>query len=1249
MTTELRRILRTALALSAMAVFAAGCGGAGGGGGGGGEQPVVDEEESVQGQVLVGADTYPSADAEAKIAAIGTVVQVNEHGAVYGVDLKPGLTLADAKGIEGGAVRFVEKNYLAHNYAAETAWSQAPGPQYNAAVKAEVEAAWTSYASIRSVANPVDATGSITGLTDTSMGTVSVNGVLFLTGNGSNGTFDTAGNPPAGAQALVNVITAAKGSNPALASVTATVNGTVNTTVDITSPGVLGNAVTLSATGDFTASGPHLTGGSGGPGSGTLVKIAVIDSGVNCAHEDLVNKCIAGRNIIANAAITAGTDSDDVGHGTEVAGVAAAETGNSKGIAGIAGGPLASADPLAVQIIPVKVSSATIKANHALIAKGIDWAVLNGADIIVLSLGSSTGSYTLQHAIEGAWSAGVLVVAAAGNASSNAMRYPAAYQTAAQNVLSVGYVDFSDAITTTGSGTSYGTWVNVLAPGASIIAPTIGGNTAYTDPAVTAGSTYAAAFAAGEAALIKSAYPSLTNAQLRKLLVQSVETYGRTSGRTISATGGRVNVKQALALAATPAQTEVAGLVLASSSSLGGKTVAGTIVLLNPGNSAVTVNLSSDATSLATVPATVTIAAGKASATFNVTTVASAAGGTANITAEVASGKGVTAKLAVNAPAITKVACSPVTLVVGQKATCTVSLDSVAPSGSAFDVTIGATNAHVALAQGVSSPLDLQGVSSKTFQVVGASNGVAKVQAKIGNGAWVQSADVTVGAATLTVSFTSATVAGGSPIAGKLTLNGKLPADTVVHFAAGNAAVTAPADVTIKAGATSGTFSATTGAVDATVTTTLTASVTSANSADIAVVQGGSGKDAAVVVQGLSVASIDLPGTAPFNVTEAAPITGTVTLSAAPTGNSGVDVPLSLSSDLCYLNVAKVNVAKGATKSGNFIVTCAEPSAKTTVTITAQPAGTTAKTATLTVLPTLASIAVYVSPGDTVAATSLKAGDVLDVVVTLNARQASDIAVGVNVAKAANANTSLPTVGGTDYDSNAKTLTVKTNNLTNKFTLTGAGSVGGGLVVTVSYGAVTLTKSLTYAAPALTALAASNTTLLMGGTTRVTATTEAASGATDVALTYTSGAFQGTTSKITVSNGATSGYADLTAVASGLTSTKAVTLTAQLGTVKKTAAVSILPATFTSVTAPQAWAVGANNAVVTLSAGQDLTCAVATANGWDGTVATVGSSLTLLKASATTNLPVTGLKSGTAGTVNVTCGGVTKTLSVVIP
>jgi thermitase len=133
--------------------------------------------------------------------------------------------------------------------------------------------------------------------------------------------------------------------------------------------------------------------------------IAVIDSGADSTHPDLSSKLAAGWNFVNGTSNTA----DDYGHGTAVAGVAAAATNNGIGIAGVSWNNM---------IMPLVALDSTGSASYSNIASAIH-AADHWARIINISLGGASGSSTLQNAVNYAWGKGAVIFAAPMNNSSS--------------------------------------------------------------------------------------------------------------------------------------------------------------------------------------------------------------------------------------------------------------------------------------------------------------------------------------------------------------------------------------------------------------------------------------------------------------------------------------------------------------------------------------------------------------------------------------------------------------------------------------------------------------------------------------------------------------------------------------------------------------------------------------------------------------------------------------------------------------
>ena len=263
------------------------------------------------------------------------------------------------------------------------------------------------------------------------------------------------------------------------------------------------------------------------------IVIAVLDSGVQIDHEDLQDKVLPGCDFFDGDNDPRSFD----GHGTHVAGIAAAIGNNATGIAGVAFG-------LGAKILPVKIfddggTQATLDslANAIRWSAGLDTAGFtknpHPAHIINISLGSLETSQVLNEAVEAASEAGVLVFAAAGNdGANNNLRTPAN----APDAIAVGSVD-SDF--NRSSFSNYhdfgGKTVDIMAPGGRLVV----GNTPTCAQGATpnlnyilstfptnnysclSGTSMAAPFVAGVAALIWNKDPNLTASQVKTRLLES--------------------------------------------------------------------------------------------------------------------------------------------------------------------------------------------------------------------------------------------------------------------------------------------------------------------------------------------------------------------------------------------------------------------------------------------------------------------------------------------------------------------------------------------------------------------------------------------------------------------------------------------------------------------------------------------------------------------------------------------------------
>jgi subtilisin family serine protease len=219
------------------------------------------------------------------------------------------------------------------------------------------------------------------------------------------------------------------------------------------------------------------------------VKVAVIDSGVQGNHPDLVDHMIGGYDATNGSTTSATTSNDTCGHGTHVAGIIAAQVNNNIGVVGLA----QRAQIRSVRVLKWRkplLGAGSCEGATSTVVRGITWAADN-AQVLNLSLGSDSSSSAESAAIKYAIrTKHRVVVAAAGNCdpSCTSASYPAAYD----GVLGVAATSWNKQ---RASFSSYGSWVDVSAPGYKI-ASTVPNGYAYMD-----GTSMATPFVAATAAL----------------------------------------------------------------------------------------------------------------------------------------------------------------------------------------------------------------------------------------------------------------------------------------------------------------------------------------------------------------------------------------------------------------------------------------------------------------------------------------------------------------------------------------------------------------------------------------------------------------------------------------------------------------------------------------------------------------------------------------------------------------------------
>ena len=327
------------------------------------------------------------------------------------------------------------------------------------------------------------------------------------------------------------------------------------------------------------------------------IAIAIVDTGVDVTHPDLAVQLwtnpgeapgngidddgngyvddVNGWNFVADTAEV----NDDDGRGTRMAGVAAAETNNGQGIAGLCWN---------CRIMPVKVVQSGGVANYSDLATGIRYAADKGAKVIVIGTGGYADSPTLRDAIQYAATRSI-IIAAAGDDNTDTPFYPAAYP----DVLAVGGTTDTD---TRASFSNYGAWVNVAAP-AVAITTTLNGD-GY-GPA--SNTNLAASLTAGLAGLIWSEHSDWSPAMVKAQVIHTAEAIADTglgSGRINAANAVTQSPHALLAVASTtingdafgrPTPGEAASLAVTLSNDwLDAAGISGTLTTADPSVTIVT-------------------------------------------------------------------------------------------------------------------------------------------------------------------------------------------------------------------------------------------------------------------------------------------------------------------------------------------------------------------------------------------------------------------------------------------------------------------------------------------------------------------------------------------------------------------------------------------------------------------------------------------------------------------------------------
>ena len=234
------------------------------------------------------------------------------------------------------------------------------------------------------------------------------------------------------------------------------------------------------------------------------VTVSIVDTGLQYDHEDLAGamsdtESNHGQDFVDDDEDPYPDDLSNEYHGTHVGGIAGAVTDNGTGVAGISNSALLSA----------RVLDESGSGSFSDVADGITWSTDNGADVINMSLGASSGSSTLKDAVSYAYDNGVYLAAAAGNDGpcSDCVGYPAAYD----ECVAVSALDENEDLA---GFSSTGPEVELAAPGRSVLSTTTTDRGSYEN---LSGTSMATPVVSGVAGLALDQW-NVTNTELRSHL-----------------------------------------------------------------------------------------------------------------------------------------------------------------------------------------------------------------------------------------------------------------------------------------------------------------------------------------------------------------------------------------------------------------------------------------------------------------------------------------------------------------------------------------------------------------------------------------------------------------------------------------------------------------------------------------------------------------------------------------------------------
>ncbi|GLR15671.1 thermitase [Portibacter lacus] len=276
--------------------------------------------------------------------------------------------------------------------------------------------------------------------------------------------------------------------------------------------------------------------------------IAILDSGLKLDHPEISNrlwsneKGFHGKDFANNDDIPA----DDLGHGTNVTSIIAANANNNNGFAGVNWNS---------KIMVLKILNENNQGYYSWWAEAIYYAANNGANVLNMSVGGSSYSAVMEDAINYATNKGVIIVACMMNENSSVPYYPAAYD----NTIAVGSTDPDDKRSNsfpwnTTKGSSYGDHIDVSAPGNYIYGISYNSNSNY--GTYWSGTSQATPHVVGVVSLLLDVDPDLTLESIRSILTNSAEDQVGRSNEDLAGWDpyhghGRINAYSALGSLAT--------------------------------------------------------------------------------------------------------------------------------------------------------------------------------------------------------------------------------------------------------------------------------------------------------------------------------------------------------------------------------------------------------------------------------------------------------------------------------------------------------------------------------------------------------------------------------------------------------------------------------------------------------------------------------------------------------------------------